>query len=118
MSQGFWRCQTYRANVSFPGKAFPSLFADEPSAAGELCSRLRRGNRARSDPRRMLSGLWGGCGGNTARLPSAAAPESSGSLGLSWCRISRQTIPSPATHAEYGEEGRHYLDEPIENIPI
>ncbi|XP_032907268.1 uncharacterized protein LOC116992125 isoform X2 [Catharus ustulatus] len=25
MSQGFWRCQTYRANVSFPGKAFPSL---------------------------------------------------------------------------------------------
>lgn len=61
-------------------------FADEPSAAGELRSRLRRGNRVRSDPRRVLSGLWGGCGGSTARLPSAAAPESSGSLGLSWCR--------------------------------
>lgn len=52
----------------------------------ERCGRalqpLRRGNGARSDPRRVLSGL-GGLGGSTARLPSAAAPQGSGSLGLS-----------------------------------
>ncbi|XP_017672083.1 PREDICTED: uncharacterized protein LOC108498192 [Lepidothrix coronata] len=116
-STGFWRCQTCRTNVGFPGKPFTSLITETPivaTRAGNNGSALggerEEGTGGSHSPLSIpysLSHPFGSRGPNPASFPhvSSGGREGGGGAGA-WPRKCRTSTGLPLNMAQHREKDK------------